>query len=441
MAREMLYVGRRLVTLLKRALFAYLALLAATHPVNADPAHFWLSASSIAPVGPEAPRINTAIGTIQYLHIWARPATSNVNLPFDAVTNPYRTLYNVSLNLLSATDGDAIVDFVDGTFTVYNPSLESALRRFGAVNDSHVTTTPPERPLQSTRTHAHIVSGMYDRINGIQGFSFPFAGYDGAGFGQDCGNDTLYCVIAQDGRPAWLFASIGYQVVANSGTAELFLQIGYNGMAHTDDTGNSTVPVMFGFDASHPQGFEPTYDANRISDREKEPPISGDGPEAWITAIAGLPGDYNLNGSVGVDDYQFWKASYGTIVVAGTGADGNGDGFVDAADYTVWRNQLAPVLRGDYNDDGTVGPEDYALWKQSYGHTVSPGSGADGNGDGIVDAADYTVWRNYTHSNSAIGSLLTSDLEKLIPMHVPEPNSVAWPFFVLFIVCRIRSSW
>lgn len=49
-------------------------------------------------------------------------------------------------------------------------------------------------------------------------------------------------------------------------------------------------------------------------------------------------GDYDGNGSVGEEDYNVWKANFGTTYAA---ADGNGNGVVDAADYTVWRDNLA----------------------------------------------------------------------------------------------------
>jgi len=67
-------------------------------------------------------------------------------------------------------------------------------------------------------------------------------------------------------------------------------------------------------------------------------------PGALITAgqtsAGGIPGDYNNNGSVGPEDYDVWKNTFGQNVTAGEGADGNSSSKVDAADYTVWRNNL-----------------------------------------------------------------------------------------------------
>ncbi|MEN1681445.1 MAG: trypsin-like serine protease [Planctomycetota bacterium] len=67
----------------------------------------------------------------------------------------------------------------------------------------------------------------------------------------------------------------------------------------------------------------------------------------WIEGTAGLdltdplPGDYDRNGEVDIDDYTLWQAQFG-LTAAGDGlpADGNGDGVVDAADFTLWRDNL-----------------------------------------------------------------------------------------------------
>ena len=64
--------------------------------------------------------------------------------------------------------------------------------------------------------------------------------------------------------------------------------------------------------------------------------------------------------------------------------------------------QLRTVgLQGDYDGNGSVGPEDYNVWRASYGTT---NSNADGNLDGVVDAADYAVWRHAMNAGSGAGS-------------------------------------
>ena len=57
--------------------------------------------------------------------------------------------------------------------------------------------------------------------------------------------------------------------------------------------------------------------------------------EAHVLRIAG---DYNLDGVVGAEDYNVWKADFGATGMQD--ADGNNDLVVDEADYTVWRDNL-----------------------------------------------------------------------------------------------------
>ena len=73
--------------------------------------------------------------------------------------------------------------------------------------------------------------------------------------------------------------------------------------------------------------------------------------------------------------------------------------------YTTGEVTLVAVptlLSGDYDGSGTVGPEDYNVWKANYGSTTM--LAADGNGNRVIDAADYTVWRNHLGQSLGAGS-------------------------------------
>jgi hypothetical protein len=59
---------------------------------------------------------------------------------------------------------------------------------------------------------------------------------------------------------------------------------------------------------------------------------------------------------------------------------------------TAQIHTLAPVMPGDFNLDGDVDLQDYNAWRSDYG--VSGYSDADANRDSSIDAADYVAWRN-----------------------------------------------
>jgi hypothetical protein len=66
---------------------------------------------------------------------------------------------------------------------------------------------------------------------------------------------------------------------------------------------------------------------------------------AATISVIGIPtGDYNRNGAVDLNDYQVWKANFGST--ANLAADGNDDDRVDAADYVVWRDAFSSAGGG-----------------------------------------------------------------------------------------------
>ncbi|MEM8864420.1 MAG: S8 family serine peptidase [Planctomycetota bacterium] len=59
-------------------------------------------------------------------------------------------------------------------------------------------------------------------------------------------------------------------------------------------------------------------------------------------SLVSVAGDFDLDGSVNVGDYQMWKANYGA-----TGphhADADGDGKVGLGDFTIWRDNMGAKL-------------------------------------------------------------------------------------------------
>ncbi|HEY4234599.1 MAG TPA: hypothetical protein VGM76_14285, partial [Lacipirellulaceae bacterium] len=69
-------------------------------------------------------------------------------------------------------------------------------------------------------------------------------------------------------------------------------------------------------------------------------------------------------------------------------------GLVESLEPDYFKSHMfAPITPGDYNVDGIVDMNDYNFWKASFGSTTS--LAADGNHDGVIDAADYSVWRDH----------------------------------------------
>ncbi|HEY2414047.1 MAG TPA: hypothetical protein VGI40_17505 [Pirellulaceae bacterium] len=86
---------------------------------------------------------------------------------------------------------------------------------------------------------------------------------------------------------------------------------------------------------------------------------------------------------------------------------------LDVSGARALLNQASPA--GDFNGDGIVDVNDYNVWRASFGSsTIIHGSGADGNFDGAINAADYIVWRNSMSGGGGAGAIAKA---------VPEPST------------------
>jgi hypothetical protein len=232
------------------------------------------------------------------LFLWARPDAG-------------QTLSNVSLNV---TSSDAtILDFHQ--VLLHEPS-PSGLPRFEYKFDSAGASGLPTVPIQTSPA---------DRIDGFQGFTVD----TNAAVGLNPGNaDDVLLVPA-----AWLLGTI--EVVATAtGSTDLFLQLGDNGLNNLGETalvqsvtlGRSDDVTYLGSDLAH-RGIT----------------LTGDSADAQITIHASAA-DFNLDGVVDGDDFAVWEQNLGTVAggdcLAG---DADSDGDVDGTDALLWQGQFDPT--------------------------------------------------------------------------------------------------
>lgn len=131
-------------------------------------------------------------------------------------------------------------------------------------------------------------------------------------------------------------------------------------------------------------------------------------------------GDYNFDGKVDLVDHTLWRDQFGSSG-QNLSADGSKNGQVTTFDRALWQSNfndgLLTTLPGDFNLDGLVDMQDYAVWQDTLG-TVGFDLPADGDGDFRVGEADYAVWQaNFGRSLSATGQINSTT--------VPEPSGAA----------------
>jgi hypothetical protein len=298
-------------------IIAGLAVFAAA-TAKAGPARFWISASQNSPIITEAPTINAAVGRQRTLYIWAQPATDGQG---------FRMLQDFSLDIVTQAadlgiEPQPIIDFVDGTFKIFNDPVISGKPRFQYTTDS-LRPESQGGPLLSEKTAAQIQPDQPDAIKGLQGLSLTAENFVGLGHASDP-NQVLI-----GGNPAWRVAAFDIRPL-QEGTNTLFLQIGFAGMLHQG---------VGGEEATLGSNVAPIYDASMTSQRQTS--LASDTFDVQVNAIPYSLGDYNGDGTIGPEDYQNWISTFGQSVTPGDGADGNGNGVIDAGDYIFWRKKLA----------------------------------------------------------------------------------------------------
>ncbi len=133
-----------------------------------------------------------------------------------------------------------------------------------------------------------------------------------------------------------------------------------------------------------------------------------------------IPGDADLNGVVGLDDFYILTSNLGpTSNASNPEADFNQDGQIDLLDLDIWGTNLQDIF-ADVNGDGLVDIHDVTFITHSSRWNTATLLGRDGGDldiDGDVDIDDLALlatWWRYGYSSSDRGYSIPS----------PEPSAL-----------------
>jgi len=197
--------------------------------------------------------------------------------------------------------------------------------------------------------------------------------------GTAMGRDMLTAIVKADHR---LFAKLG----GSSGNEVAVYGLGYD--ANNDDQFAISDDTSFDSSSGIAFGSAPFFSAASTNPSDYY-------SEGWTFAFwhYGIAASDPFNGGTWQDSPTGMK--YRVL------ADGAWDSwtftptfnFASFAQNPQSATRPPPLLPGDFNNDGRVDADDYDVWRAAFGSTTQ--LAADANGNGIVDAADYTIWRDH----------------------------------------------
>jgi len=167
-----------------------------------------------------------------------------------------------------------------------------------------------------------------DFVSNLIGGTTSGTGAAGEGTGLADANgatDPLFDV----GSGAYLFATITYDVVSVSGSADLYLQIGAAGVS---DTSGLVTSVIFGL-------ADPALNAANLVERG----VDSATEDAATVGLSFWAADFDQDLDVDGSDFLTWQRGFGTLFPNGTNAigDANFDQIVDGIDLGIWETQFS----------------------------------------------------------------------------------------------------
>lgn len=295
----------------------------------------------------------------------------------------------------------------------------------GVFNSTGGITTAMATANGEAPVRAFTSFGFPSISNGTTAFHGEFTGTGGFGRGIfiDSGGPTITSVKTGGPAPAGTFG--GFSDPAISGTTTAFYA-NYNNCCQGVFTENGGVIVTIAKkgDAAASSTFSSFSTKPAISGGIVAFVGVNNSGSAGIYTGSGGPLASVIKGGDPLFGSTVLSLSLGTF---GIDADGSGK-IAFYYELSNGRRGIAlaspsPVLPGDYDGNGTVNIQDYNVWKASFGSTAN--LSADGNGNQVIDAADYTVWRDHlgTSAGSGSGANAFASLSA-----IPEPRT--WTLFV-----------
>ena len=304
---------RREKTVIFRALMVATAVAASATSVVAT--EIWLSPVGSVGVGSSPPtnaddiptiihNVNQSAGT---LFLWGRPASG-------------KTLANWSFRIASTAPD--VISLSQTAIEPFNPVLGATdpplirdLVRWEFVNE-------PSARVDAT-TGDTVLSGE------LQGFSISQTLRMGVGIGPDSTGISLTDPFYDADNDAWLMGQVDYTIHELVGNAELFVQIGAEGInnlgalpGQLEDSANVDVIL----------GAQSDSALNGSTDRL----INSATAEAVLTVLTALQADFDSDGDADGSDFLRWQRGFDTGTLREEG-DANGDGVVDAEDFAIWQ--------------------------------------------------------------------------------------------------------
>ncbi len=144
-------------------------------------------------------------------------------------------------------------------------------------------------------------------------------------------------------------------------------------------------------------------------------------------------GDLNGSGHTGTDDLVLLFANLGS----GSGEyDLNVDGVTDLGDVETFIEQLVRTVSSDFNLDGTVSLDDYTLWRDNRGGSLGI---ADADFNGTSDTTDFQLWKSaFGFERLPLSSTVLAQATA-----VPEPDTrllLASAVLALSLTTTLRST-